>query len=43
MFFEVKLFWYIDLTRFHEKKMEMGHEESHDYYFLHASEYLENQ
>ena len=38
MFFEVKLFWYIDLTRFYEKKMEMGYEESHDFSFLPALE-----
>ena len=43
MFFEVKLFWYIDLTRFYEKEMEMGYEEYHDFSFLHALEYLENQ
>ena len=33
MFFEVKLFWYIDLTRFYEKKMKMGYEQSLFSYF----------
>ena len=34
MFFEVKLFWYIDLTRFYEKKMKIGYEQSLFFSFL---------